>query len=193
MKTASVSLALVALLAASPAAAGERESIGDAMVQPLRDLSVIRQETPMILQKAVEAPYAPSGDCEIMRQEIADLDEVLGDDIGSVNDDGSTLFTSAVRGAIKLPFSSVIRRITGAHKRDQAYQDALVAGVARRAYLKGAMTACTVAPPLVPETAVTVPVVPEREPSQVAAAPLAPKKKALGATGDAQVAIATTP
>ena len=193
MKTASVSLALVALLAASPAAGAEKESLGDAVIQPLRDLSVIRQETPVILQKAAEAPYAPSGDCEIMRQEIADLDEVLGDDIGSVNDDGSTLFTSAVRGAVKLPFSSVIRRITGAQKRDQAYDDALVAGVARRAYLKGAMTACTLAPPLVPETAVTIPLVPEPEPSQVAAVPLAPETAPAAPTTDTAVTVAVAP
>jgi hypothetical protein len=177
MKAAPVTLALVTALAASPAfAQPEKESIGDAVVQPLRDLSVIRQKTPQILQKAAEAPYAAAGDCALMRQEIADLDEILGDDIGAVNDDGSTIVTSAVKSVVKLPFAGIIRRITGAQKRDQAYEDALVAGVARRAYLKGAMTACTQAPPLVPEVAVTVPLVPE-----------------LAPTGEAKVVVATAP
>jgi hypothetical protein len=190
MKAAPVTLALVAALAASPALAQDKETIGDAVVQPLRDLSVIKQKTPPILQKAAEAPYAPAGDCEIMRQEIADLDKVLGEDIGAVNDDGSTLVTSAVKSVVKLPFAGVIRRITGAQKRDAAHEDALVAGVARRAYLKGAMTACTEAPPLVPEMSVTVPVVPEPEKSQVAAVPVVPK---AAPTGDARVVVATTP
>ena len=176
MKIASVTLAVIAALAASPAlAAQEKETIGDAMVQPLRDLSLIREKTPAILQKAAEAPYAAAGDCALMRQEIADLDKVLGEDIGAVNDDGSTLVTSAVKSAVKLPFSGIIRRITGAQKRDQAHEDALVAGVARRAYLKGAMTACTQAPPLVPETA-AIPLVPETAP-----------------TGETAVVVATAP
>ena len=69
MKTASVTLAVIAALAASPAfAAQEKETIGDAMVQPLRDLSLIREKTPAILQKAAEAPYAAAGDCALMRQ-----------------------------------------------------------------------------------------------------------------------------
>lgn len=185
MKAAPAALAPMALFAAvlvaTPACALQQETVGDAALQPLRDLSVIRQKTPVILQKAAEAPYAPSGDCEIMRQEIADLDKVLGDDIGAINDTDGTLVTSAVKSVVSLPFSGVIRRITGAQKRDQAYEDALVAGVARRAYLKGAMTACTMAPPLVPEETVTVPLVPEGPPSQVAQ------------TGDAAVAVATAP
>lgn len=189
MKTATVTL-VMALALASPVLGADRETIRGAAMQPLRDLSVIRQKTPMILQKAAEAPYAPSGDCEIMRQEIADLDAVLGKDIETVNDDGSTLVTSAVRSAVKLPFAGVIRRITGAQKRDQAYEDALVAGVARRAYLKGAMTACTAAPPLVPEMSVTIPLVPEPETSQVAAIPLVPE---TAPTGEAAVVVATTP
>jgi hypothetical protein len=176
MKAAPVTFVLVAALAASPALALERETIPGAAMQPLRDLSVIRQETPQVLQKAAEAPYAAAGDCELMRQEIADLDAVLGDDLDAVNDDGGTLMTTAVKSVVRLPFSGIIRRITGAQKRDQAYQDALVAGVARRAYLKGALTACTQAPPLVPEMAVTVPLVPETAP-----------------TGDAKVVVATTP
>lgn len=190
MKAATVTLAVAALIAASPALALEKETIPGAAMQPLRDLSVIKQKTPPILQKAAEAPYAPSGDCEIMRQEIADLDAVLGDDIGAVNDDGSTIVTSAVKSVVKLPFAGVIRRITGAQKRDAAHEDALVAGVARRAYLKGAMTACTQAPPLVPEMSVTVPLVPEPEKSQVAAVPVVPE---VAPTGEAAMVVATTP
>ena len=200
MKAAPVTLAPIALilaaLAASPAFALEKETITDAAMQPLRDLSVIRTETPQILQKAAEAPYAPSGDCEIMRQEIADLDKVLGDDIGAVNDGGGTLITSAVRSAVKLPFSGVIRRITGAHKRDEAYEDALLAGVARRAYRKGAMNASTQAPPLVPETAVAVPLVPETTSSLAAAtapAPVLASPAPVAPVGEATVTVATAP
>lgn len=186
MKAAPASLALIALLAASPATAEEKETIGAAVVQPLRDLSVIRKQTPTILLKAAEAPYAPSGDCEIMRQEIADLDKVLGDNIGAVNDDGSTLVTSAVKSAVKLPFNGVIRRITGAHKRDQAYEDALVAGVARRAYLKGAMTACGAVPPLVPQET-TAPVAPQTPAPQIVVIPQ------VAPTGEVAIASATAP
>jgi hypothetical protein len=136
-----------------------------------------------------------------MRQEIADLDKVLGQDIGAINDNDGTLVTSAVKSVVSLPFSGVIRRITGAQKRDQAYEDALVAGVARRAYLKGAMTACTMAPPLAPEESITVPLVPEAETAQVAAIPLVPDTAPAQAaimpqaapTGEAAMAVATAP
>lgn len=144
---------VLALPAVSPALAREKETVGGAVVQPLRDLSLMRTKIPPILIKAAEAPYAPSSDCELARQEIADLTTVLGDDISGVNDGGGTLVTSAVKSVVKLPFNGIIRRITGAHKRDQAFEDAMVAGVARRAYLMGALTACPVVPPLVQEVA----------------------------------------
>lgn len=155
-----------ALMAAAPVVAHEKETLTDAAAQPLRDLSIVKRDIPEPLKEASADPYAsPRGDCAAMRAEIAELDSVLGADLGEVTASKGTLVTDAVKSAVSLPFSGLIRRLTGAQKRDQAYEDAVIAGVARRAFLKGGLDACmTSPPPLVPETntaeAVLVPIIP---------------------------------
>jgi hypothetical protein len=48
-----------------------------------------------------------------------------------------------------LPFRGVVRRISGAHKRDQKREHAILAAIARRGFLKGVdRKSCTIAPPL---------------------------------------------
>lgn len=153
------------MMAAAPVVAQEKETLRDAAAQPLRDLSIVKREIPEALQEASTDPYAsPRGDCGAMRQEIGQLDAVLGDDLGDVSASKGSLVTDAVKSAVSLPFSGIIRRLTGAHKRDQAYEEAVIAGVARRAFLKGALDACmTTPPPLVPETQaaqVEIPIIP---------------------------------
>lgn len=163
-----------ALIAVSPVVAQEKETLTDAASQPLRDLSIVKRDIPEPLKEASTDPYAsPAGDCAAMRAEIAELDTVLGADLGEVTASKGSLVTDAVKSAVSLPFSGIIRRLTGAHKRDQAYEDAVIAGVARRAFLKGALDACmTSPPPLIPETTAAQAVVPVI-PTTQAAAPVA--------------------
>lgn len=115
---------------------------------PLRDLGVMREEPPEILARAVEQPYAlPNGfDCDANLAEIAELDQVLGPDLrlpGEGQDefwvDPPGLIAGVISGAIGLPYSSVVRRLTGAARRDRALRGAIMAGMVRRSFLRGIM------------------------------------------------------
>lgn len=159
-------IAAAPVVAQEPVSGPEKETLKDAAAQPLRDLSIVKRDIPEPLKAASTDPYAsPGGDCAAMREEIAQLDTVLGADLGEVTASKGSLMTDAVKSAVSLPFSGIIRRLTGAHKRDQAYEDAVIAGVARRAFLKGGLDACMTSPP---------PLVPEGPPAATAAATAIP-------------------
>lgn len=112
---------------------------------PLRDLGMMREEPPEILTRAVDDPYAlPSGlDCAANLAEIAELDQILGPDLrlpGEEADeliDPSGLVSGVISGALGLPYSSIIRRLTGAAQRDRALRGAIIAGMVRRSFLRG--------------------------------------------------------
>ena len=125
----------------------------DALVAPLADLNLVRTPIPPVLQAAQQAPYAQPADdsCTGLRQEVTDLNRVLGADLDipvsagqpSLLERGSDLATHAVINAVRdsttgvLPFRSWIRRLTGAEKHARAVIAAISAGAVRRAYLKG--------------------------------------------------------
>lgn len=150
-----VASCLNAPLLSAPALAQEAEpDLGDALTQPLRDLSILRPETPEILQRAVTSPYADGPtlangalDCAGVDGEIESLDLALGEDLagsaGSLSlmaqarSAAGNAMVDAVGDFVQLPYRSVIRRITGAHRRDRERRDAVQAGVVRRAFLKG--------------------------------------------------------
>jgi hypothetical protein len=127
-------------------------SIGGAVQQPLRDVSLLREEPPEILKRAAAAPYSLKNkpDCGAMLAEIASLDEVLGPDVDKVEvDEGFSInpagvAAGAIRGVVGLPFRGVIRMLSGADQRDRVLADAIVSGIARRAFLRGAalVSAC---------------------------------------------------
>jgi len=127
---------------------------GDALAQPLRDLSILRPETPEVLQRATIAPYAdpptlPSGalDCPTVATEIETLDAALGDDVdvaipqtslmAEAGMGTSNAIVDAVGDLVELPYRSVIRHLTGAERRDREMRSAVQAGMVRRAFLKG--------------------------------------------------------
>jgi hypothetical protein len=126
-------------------------SVGGSFSQPLRDLSIVRDEPPDVLRHAAAAPYALPGtlsagdsDCAMLGSEIASLDAALGPDVDVPNDHRMTaasLFSSAISGVIGgvigLPYRGIIRRLSGAEHRDQVLQAATQAGMVRRAFLKG--------------------------------------------------------
>lgn len=142
---AATALSLTLLMAGLPAIAappGEQPTIRGAVTQPLRDLNIMRTKVAEPLQTARAEPYAIKNlkACENIRAEIARLDEALGPDVdedqaqpGMVK----TLAASAVRSAVKLPFSGVVRHLTGADARERVRQQSVQAGMARRAFLKG--------------------------------------------------------
>lgn len=116
-------------------------------------LGISGQNTPAALQGIVAAPYAlPSPlDCVAMARDIAALDEILGPDVDAVaasrNATGDA-FGSAMRGV--MPYRWVMRLMTGAGRRDRDLRLAVLAGTARRAYLKGLRQGLSCQPPQAP-------------------------------------------
>lgn len=127
--------------------------VGDAIATPFSDLNLVRTEVPPILQQARRSAYAKPEvlDCEKLSKEIRDLDAVLGPDLdsvrvdgkGNVIDKGTEELGNATVGALKsftsgiIPFRSWIRRLSGADRHEREVGAAGVAGIVRRAYLKG--------------------------------------------------------
>lgn len=127
--------------------------VGDAIATPFSDLNLVRTEVPPILQQARRSAYAKPEvlDCDKLSKEIRDLDAVLGPDLdsvridgkGNVVDKGAEELGNATVGALKsftsgiIPFRSWIRRLSGADRHEREVGAAGVAGIVRRAYLKG--------------------------------------------------------
>jgi hypothetical protein len=106
------------------------------------DLGVAGREPPALLQFIGLHAYALDADatCQTIADGIAQIDSVLGPDIDLEAESNRRSMPgryamNAVRGAI--PYRWVLRLMTGADKRDRAYQAAVLTGVARRAFLKG--------------------------------------------------------
>lgn len=161
LRTASatlIGLAVILFAAAAHAAdppqpsSGGDKTVGGALTQPVRDLNLLRDDVPEILIAARAAPYATGADCIAGEAEIAQLDQALGADIDQASegggDTGETILAGAVRSALSLPFRGVVRRLTGAEKHDREFRAAVLAGMVRRGYLKGALSQmdCTAAP-----------------------------------------------
>lgn len=127
--------------------------VGDAIATPFSDLNLVRTEVPPILQQARKTAYAKPEtiSCEALAKEIHELDAVLGADLdsvrvdakGNVIDKGAEEIGNATVGALKsftsgiIPFRSWIRRLSGADRHEREVGAAGVAGIVRRAYLKG--------------------------------------------------------
>jgi hypothetical protein len=118
-----------------------------AVQRPFHDLGFTREIPPDVLTRAVEDPYAlPSGlVCEANLAEIAVLDQVLGPDQRLPGEDApmdaSGLVADVIGGAISLPYSNVIRELTGAAQRDRVLRGAILAGMLRRSFLRGVVLA----------------------------------------------------
>jgi len=143
-------------------AQANRESLKGAAQAPLRDLNVVRTQVPQVLVQALADPYErpKTKKCPELVQQILVLNDALGPDIDtpppeedqSMAARGKPMALGAVAGAASdfIPFRSVIRQATGAAKHDEYVQAAIVAGSARRAYLKGLGEARGCKPPATP-------------------------------------------
>ena len=144
-----------------------QETFGDAVMAPLEDLNLRRQEIPEILQYALRHTYDLKGldSCEAITAEVERLNEVLGDDFDEPPppEDDSTLTQKggraakkgamgAVRGAARgiIPFRGVVRQMTGADRHEKEMLRAIKAGGERRSYLKGIGMNRNCAPPAAP-------------------------------------------
>jgi hypothetical protein len=140
-------LALCACVTQPMPKPGDGADVGRAVQQPMRDLSLVRDEAPAVLTRAWDGPYrtAPSDTCATLQQEVAELDGALGPDLADAatpaNKDLSpdSLASGAVESAVGIPFRGIVRTITGAAQRDRKLQAVVSAGMVRRGFLKGRM------------------------------------------------------
>lgn len=113
----------------------------DVAATPATDLNLRKNEIPALLTTAEDQPYALGGlgACRRLSAAVSDLDAVLGNDIDLPSPDGrmspGRVAQAAIRGMI--PFGGLIREISGASGHDRKMQAAILAGVARRSFLKG--------------------------------------------------------
>ncbi len=138
------------LLLASPVMA--QQSDGEAVEaaaeaalrQPLKDFGITSDKAPALLLAAQADPYGLKGlkGCADYRRAIADLNEVLGPDVdmaqpgrplsGRLAEAGA----GAALGAV-IPFRGLVREATGAAETERRLRATVIAGGARRSFLKG--------------------------------------------------------
>jgi len=142
-----------------------RAGLGDAVTAPLEDLNLKRRHIPAILLRAEANPYdlGDMGRCEQIAAEIGKLDEALGPDMDEppppqrtrgqfVADESADITLSAIRNATTdvIPMRGWVRRLTGAQRHSRHVQNAIRAGMMRRAYLKGVGMTMNCHPPAAP-------------------------------------------
>lgn len=138
-----VCLSLSPALAAPPVYVDTPPKLTEAATQPLRDLNLVHRKVAAPLKEAKAAPYrlADAPACAALKDEIVELDAALGPDVDSAAKARpgmvKALAADALSNAMKIPFRGVVRKLSGAERRDRERQDALMAGMARRAFLKG--------------------------------------------------------
>ena len=114
----------------------------DVVATPATDLNLKKDEIPALLVAAQERPYALRGlgTCSQLGAAIVELDGVLGDDIDVPQAEGKRTTPGRVAQSVVgsfIPFRGIIREVSGANAHDRAVQAAILAGVARRSFLKG--------------------------------------------------------
>lgn len=145
----------------NPQDPGLDQKMGTALTSPLSDLNLVRTSIPVILISAQKAPYAlkETDSCETHLAELdalndvlgSDLDELKYDDKGNLIEQGGAALGDAAVGALRgvtegvIPFRSWIRKLTGAERYAKDVAAASMAGLVRRAFLKGVvkMKTCT--------------------------------------------------
>lgn len=139
----------------------KKGSVEGAVTTPLRDLNVVKVDIPDVLMEALEDPYARprNARCPALTALIRPLNDVLGPDIDTIpgDEDGwGTRSKSTALGVAgdlaggAIPFRGVVRKLSGAESHDRLVTAAIIAGHARRAYLKGLGEARGCGPPATP-------------------------------------------
>ena len=110
---------------------------------PLSDFNIGGGDIPVLLQLAVTDTYRrPSPlTCETLAEEVTALDIMLGPDLDTLkaadkpDEFVETALVNAIRGLV--PYSGILRLITGAKAHQRRIAEAVAAGAVRRGYLKG--------------------------------------------------------
>lgn len=117
-------------------------TMGDAATSPLNDFNLSRDKIPDILVEARKNPYARSKHmrCPEIAAAVGEMDAVLGEDLDIAERQGrKTGAGDIAKWAVGsfIPFRGLVRELSGARRHEQEFRDAIVAGMMRRAYLKG--------------------------------------------------------
>ena len=145
-KALAAGAALSLLCAPAYAQVQEQTNVEDVARTPLEDFNIASDDLPEALVKASENPYAHEGltTCNALVAEIAELDMALGADFDiAIREDGGDgisinegRIAKSIVGSF-IPFRSLIREVSGANDRRDAFRLAVTAGMIRRGYLKG--------------------------------------------------------
>jgi len=98
-------------------------------------------EVPQLLKDIKSDPYRAPGApvCDTVPVEIRQIGELIGPDLDDqAKPDEKSLASRGVnlaRGMV--PYRGVVRMVTGANKKDDELRDAIMAGYARRGFLRG--------------------------------------------------------
>jgi hypothetical protein len=161
--------------------------VGEAITSPLRTLNLIKPEVAAALSRAAEAPYAAPQPltCYAIGTEVVALDTALGADLDAIAsntstslvDRGSEAANKAAIGALRnaadglVPYGGLVRQLSGANRAAKEAAAARVAGVVRRAYLKGLGQALKCEVPAAPLSEGRAPPKPQEEPVDASATP----------------------
>lgn len=114
--------------------------------RPARDLNLVKDKIPPLLLRIMDAPYdiRTLRTCAALRGEIRRLTAVIGPDVDSPEvrrkkgkQSASEFILDGVSSISFIPFSGLIRKISGAEAEQRRARAALLAGHIRRAYIKG--------------------------------------------------------
>ena len=114
----------------------------EVVATPVTDLNLRKGEIPQVLLDAQFNPYATSGmtSCNRIASAVTALDTVLGDDLDITADSNVKPQAGRVAQSVVasfIPFRGVIREISGASAQQRKVNEAILAGSARRGFLKG--------------------------------------------------------
>lgn len=145
-----------------------RVTVEDVAMTPLEDLNLAKDPIPPALLRARADIYENPGysSCSELRQPIADLDAVLGEDYDTATPEEREMSAEKIAKQVVgslIPFRGIIRELTGANKHAYEFSQAIIAGLSRRAYLKGLGQEMGCAYPIRPAENRPVAAVPDEE------------------------------
>ncbi|MDR2856566.1 MAG: hypothetical protein LBV50_01815 [Novosphingobium sp.] len=117
-------------------------SAKDVVTTPVTDFGIRKNAIPPLLTDAGERPYSLRGlgTCQQIATAIGEFDKILGDDVDLPQNAGGRVKPGRVAQSVVgsfIPFRGVIREVSGASEHDRQMRAAILAGVARRSFLKG--------------------------------------------------------
>ncbi len=123
-----------------------KDTASDIATQPAQDVNAKKIKIPEKLKDIQKKPYSLKklNSCSALIKEVKELNEVLGPDLDEKVDKESSEkrkeTASRVGGSITggiIPFRGIVREVSGAAKAQRRYNEAVTAGITRRAFIKG--------------------------------------------------------